>query len=201
MVTIKTFKNSLKKRLSNLSVQSRKKRCGKYHQLPYESWDPYHHSSYLFCTRPPRLLVFFGTKGCWFPTDDVEDEGCDIACFPTSLFVLILNPGVKFFTIPGRLFIVIELFPFPPPLFWVPLLVAACCCSCSSLFGSLIFKCSLNDIQNSPIFTISPFFPEYKVRQFLQIEAYPLVSRMISPGESSFPGSSQIEQLIANKIV
>lgn len=36
------------------------------------------------------------------------------------------------------------------------------------MLGSLIFNCSLKAKQKSPILKISPFFPEYRVRQFLQ---------------------------------
>lgn len=35
-------------------------------------------------------------------------------------------------------------------------------------FGSLIFSDSLNAKQKSPILRISPFFPEYSVKQFRQ---------------------------------
>lgn len=38
-------------------------------------------------------------------------------------------------------------------------------------FGSLIFKCSLKFKQKSPIFKISPFFPEYNVKHCRQIAA------------------------------
>lgn len=53
-----------------------------------------------------------------------------------------------------------------------------CCCCCSGCngpakfgFGSLMFTCSLKFIQNSPTLWISPFLPEYSVKQCLQIAA------------------------------
>lgn len=63
-------------------------------------------------------------------------------------------------------------------------------------FGSLIFTCSLKFMQNSPTLWISPFLPEYSVRQCLHIAAYPFVNRTISPGTSKPPGSSHTDTLM-----
>ena len=62
-------------------------------------------------------------------------------------------------------------------------------------FGSLIFNCSLKIIQNSPIFWMSPILLQYSVRQFRQYEAYPFVSRILSPGCIYWPGSSHTDKL------
>lgn len=40
---------------------------------------------------------------------------------------------------------------------------------------------------------MSPFLPEYNVRQCRQIAAYPFVNRTISPGTNKLPGSSHTD--------
>lgn len=118
--------------------------------------------------RPPRWLFFPVFKP---DDDDVDDE---LLVFCGSLLVAVPTPLLGWMpTLLGWLTDTAGPRIGPPLLLfttWVPLF-GPIGFIWKLMFGSLIFSNSLKFIQKSPIRWMSPFFPEYNVRQDLQTDA------------------------------